>query len=244
MSTDPTQPDPTQPGLTQPGPAEPDRAVTMPGARTAVRPARPEEVGRLLPVCVEAFADEAVSAWVEPDPNRRVRRTRELLAGTLRDAAAAGELLVAHVGDEAVGASLWHGPRSGAETAPALPGSSAADRRIAAVLAATAARHPAAPHLYLSAMGTLPRRRGLGAGSAMLRAGLRRARSLDLPVYLEASTPRNRALYARHGFRDLGTPVPLPDGGPVLQPMWCDLPDGDGQPPAGPNRSVRTRDGS
>lgn len=40
-----------------------------------------------------------------------------------------------------------------------------------------------------------------------------------VPVYLEASTPRNRALYERHGFRDHGEPIPLPDG-PRLQPMW------------------------
>jgi GNAT superfamily N-acetyltransferase len=69
-------------------------------------------------------------------------------------------------------------------------------------------------------MAALPRRRGLGAGTAMLRYGLDRARRLGLPVYLEASTPRNRKLYARHGFHDLGDPIHLPDGGPTLQPMW------------------------
>jgi GNAT superfamily N-acetyltransferase len=74
--------------------------------------------------------------------------------------------------------------------------------------------------VYLSAMAALPRRRGLGAGTALLRHGLERAQGLGLPVYLEASTPQNRKLYARHGFQDHGEPVPLPDGGPVLQPMW------------------------
>lgn len=69
-------------------------------------------------------------------------------------------------------------------------------------------------------MAALPRRRGLGAGTAMLRYGLVRARALGLPVYLEASTPRNRKLYARHGFQDHGEPVHLPEDGPVLQPMW------------------------
>ncbi len=78
------------------------------------------------------------------------------------------------------------------------------------------------PHVYLSAMAILPRRRGLGAGTAMLRHGLDRASGLDLPAYLEASTPRNRRLYARHGFRDRGEPIHLPEGGPVLQPMWHD----------------------
>nr|MDT0657722.1 GNAT family N-acetyltransferase [Micromonospora sp. DSM 115978] len=89
-------------------------------------------------------------------------------------------------------------------------------------MSATAARHPHVPHVYLSSMGTLPARRGLGPGSAMLRHGLDRARGLGLPVYLEASTSRNHALYARHGFVDLGPPLPLPEGGPVLRPMWYD----------------------
>ncbi|MEV2242744.1 hypothetical protein [Micromonospora sp. NPDC049891] len=39
-------------------------------------------------------------------------------------------------------------------------------------------------------------------------------------VYLEASTPLNRKLYARHGFADHGAPIQLPEGGPALQPMW------------------------
>jgi len=98
--------------------------------------------------------------------------------------------------------------------------SSAARRASVAVLSATSARHPDVPHVYLSAMAALPRRRGLGAGTAMLRYGLDRARGLGLPVYLETSAPRNRKLYARHGFRDLGDPIYLPDDGPVLQPMW------------------------
>lgn len=54
----------------------------------------------------------------------------------------------------------------------------------------------------------------------MLRYGLDRAHRLSLPVYLEASTPQSRKLYARHDFVDQGPPLPLPDSGPVLQPMW------------------------
>jgi hypothetical protein len=40
-----------------------------------------------------------------------------------------------------------------------------------------------------------------------------------LPAYLEASSPRNRALYQRHGFYDLERLV-LPANGPTLYPMW------------------------
>lgn len=198
-------------------------------------PATPAEFDVVLPVCAEAFADEAVSAWVEPAPERRLERTRELFATSLRSAVDAGQLLVAWTdAGEPVAASIWmvldgaptaeafeavdDTPTSGTDSAaPAL-----ATRRLAAVLAATSARHPDGPHGYLSAMATRPRRRGLGAGSAMLRHGVAMARDRGLPVYLEASTRQNQRLYAHHGFRAHGTPLPLPDDGPTLQPMWLE----------------------
>lgn len=219
--------------------------------RLIVRPAVPSEFGSVLPVCVEAFADEAVSAWVEPEPGLRQYRTRELFETSLRAAVDAGQLLVAFLpGGVPVAASVWvdldsappaaespEHPEHPEHPEPFRPASATepdlqATRRLTAVLSATNARHPDVPHVYLSAMAALPRRRGLGAGSAMLRYGLDRARGLGLPVYLEASTPRNRKLYARYGFRDLGDPIHLPDGGPVLQPMWHDgeRPTADGAP--------------
>lgn len=178
----------------------------------------------MLPVCVEAFADEAVSAWVEPEPELRQDRARELSATSLRAAVDAGQLLVAFLpGGDPVAASVWtelDGTPPAAEPPAPFEHDRPPTRRLAAVLAATSARHPDVPHVYLSAMAALPRRRRLGAGSAMLRHGLDHARGLGLPVYLEASTPTNRRLYARHGFHDLGEPIHLPEGGPILQPMW------------------------
>lgn len=196
----------------------------MPVPHLIVRPSMPSEFDAVLPVCVEAFADEAVSAWVEPEPGLRQERTRELFTSSLRAAVDAGQLLVAFLpGGEAIAASIW-ADLPGAPPEPELPDDDrTVSRRLADVLSATSARHPDVPHVYLSAMAALPRRRGLGAGAALLRHGLGRAQDLGLPVYLEASTPRNRRLYARHGFQDHGAPIALPDGGPVLQPMWHDV---------------------
>jgi GNAT superfamily N-acetyltransferase len=199
-----------------------------------VRPVVPSEFSSVLPVCIEAFADEAVSAWVEPEPKLRRGRTRELFATSLRAAVDAEQLLAAFLpGGDPIAASVWidldDAAPTGAPPTSDVPGTQMhaqpeedrpAARRLAAVLSATSARHPDVPHIYLSAMAALPRRRGLGAGTAMLHYGLDRARRLGLPVYLEASTPRNRKLYARHGFHDLGDPIHLPDDGPALQPMW------------------------
>jgi hypothetical protein len=39
-----------------------------------------------------------------------------------------------------------------------------------------------------------------------------------LPAYLEATSARNEALYARHGFHTIRD-LPLPDG-PALHAMW------------------------
>jgi ribosomal protein S18 acetylase RimI-like enzyme len=83
-----------------------------------------------------------------------------------------------------------------------------------------AARHPVVPHVYLSSIGVLPEQRGRGVGSAILRHRLASADQSAHPVYLEASTPRNQKLYARHGFQPLGEPIVLGDGGPRPQPMW------------------------
>jgi hypothetical protein len=54
-------------------------------------------------------------------------------------------------------------------------------------------------------------RQGTDLGSAMLRHRLARADTDGLPTYLEASSPRGRALYLRHGFADLGEPVRVAD---------------------------------
>ncbi|QFU89039.1 Acetyltransferase (GNAT) family protein [Amycolatopsis sp. YIM 10] len=177
-----------------------------------VRPAEPSEFDSVLGPCVTAFADEAVSAWVVPDPSSRRARTRELFETSLRAAVDAGQLIAAFDADDSlVAASLW---LRGEGALPVPDGND----RLATVIAATAARHPREPHVYLSSMAALPECRGLGAGSALLRYGIQHAG--ELPIYLEASTPRNRKLYLRHGFEDHGPPIPLPDNGPVLQPMW------------------------
>ncbi len=210
--------------MPNPEPPNPERAPGM-----IVRPAVPAELDVVLPVCVEAFADEAVSAWVEPDPGLRRERTRELFSTSLRAAVDAGQLLVARVDGVPVAGSLWIGLDGAPPAAVTGPVDAAvplvAAERLRTVLAATSARHPDVPHVYLSAMAALPRRRGLGAGSAMLRHGLGLARQRGLPVYLEASTPDNQRLYARHGFRELGAPIRLPDAGPSLQPMWYGVED-------------------
>lgn len=173
-------------------------------------------------MCLTAFSDEAVTAWVLPEPSSRREHMRVLFGTSLRAAVEAEALVAAFSGEAPVAASIWipRGPESHAsEPSEERDG---VTRRWGAVHRATEARHPRTPHLYLASMATLPEWRGQGAGAAMLGYGLERAHALGLPVYLEASTPENQRLYRRHGFHEHGEPLLLPNGGPVLQPMWLD----------------------
>ena len=79
--------------------------------------------------------------------------------------------------------------------------------------------HPSEPVYYLQILATVPAFQGRGIGSAFLRRLTARAYREEMPAYHEATTPRNRALYERHGYVNVGE-LALPDGGPTLWRMW------------------------
>jgi ribosomal protein S18 acetylase RimI-like enzyme len=81
------------------------------------------------------------------------------------------------------------------------------------------AHHPHdRPHHHLAFLATRPDAQCRGLGSALLRHHHRQLDTTNMAAYLEASSPRSRALYERHGYRTLGQPFTLPDG-PPLWPM-------------------------
>ncbi len=99
--------------------------------------------------------------------------------------------------------------------------------------------HPASPpHYYLPFVGVAPDRRGMGIGTALLRATLSRLDREGLGAYLENSNPRNAGLYERLGFATLRT-LRMPDDGPSIWCMWrgprgpADPPDAAGRPAGG-----------
>ena len=77
--------------------------------------------------------------------------------------------------------------------------------------------HPTEPHWYLPLIGVDVTRHGCGYGSALLRHALERCDRDRLPAYLEATSPRSKALYERHGFEELG--VIQAGGSPPMWPM-------------------------
>jgi ribosomal protein S18 acetylase RimI-like enzyme len=166
-------------------------------------------------VLTAAFADDPVARWLLPGD--LAEAPADLLFGPLvQTSAALGELAVSADG---TAAAVWL-PRAAEPSVPegeALPDSLT---RLRTFLALIEARHPVGQeHLYLVFLGVLPAAQGRGLGGALLRERLARADAEGLPAYLEASSPCNRALYERHGFRDAGDPITLPDG-PRLWPMW------------------------
>jgi GNAT superfamily N-acetyltransferase len=81
-------------------------------------------------------------------------------------------------------------------------------------------KHPRQPpHWYLAAIGVAPAWQGRGFGGALMRPVLERCDADGVPAYLEASSPRNRALYERNGF-NLLEECRYADDGPPLWRMW------------------------
>jgi len=92
--------------------------------------------------------------------------------------------------------------------------------RFLRLLALVESKHPGErPHWYLPALGVEPRSQGRGLGSRLMFPVLERCDLQGLPAYLEASSPRNRALYERHGF-EVSEELRLPGDGPPLWLMW------------------------
>ncbi len=129
------------------------------------------------------------------------------------------------IDDGARGAALWTPPgrwdvRLGASILMTPPLVRAVGlTRIARVVRAGSSvhkLHPRAPHYYLFAIGVDPREQGKGVGSALLREVLTRCDAEKACAYLEASTPNNARLYARHGFKVTAEHRMAPDA----PPMW------------------------
>jgi GNAT superfamily N-acetyltransferase len=80
-------------------------------------------------------------------------------------------------------------------------------------------KHAREPHYYLGVLGVEPESQGKGLGRALMQPILERCDRDGIGAYLEASTPRNRALYLRNGF-EVTEEIRFPGGGPPSWRMW------------------------
>jgi ribosomal protein S18 acetylase RimI-like enzyme len=91
--------------------------------------------------------------------------------------------------------------------------------RVLKALTVLEGKHPREPHYYLAFIGVDPEWQGRGLGGAVLAPVLERCDAEGMPAFLEASKPRNRALYERHGFTVMEE-FTLGRGAPPQWRMW------------------------
>jgi GNAT superfamily N-acetyltransferase len=190
--------------------------TTTPAATDVPHPRSHREVP--TDVLTLAFVDDPVMRWFWPEPSVYLRAFATMAEALGAPAVAAGTVDVLPGG-----AALWLPAHTELpeEQLGELLESTVPPGRLAdafAFLQQVADRHPVADHWYLPLVGVDPVVQGHGRGSALLSCGLGRCDRDRLPAYLEASSPRNRALYERHGFTVVGE-IRAGDS-PPLWPMW------------------------
>ena len=186
--------------------------------------ATPADLDVLGQVIAVAFHDLAPSRWLIADPAARSAIFPGYFRLHVAYAMAAG-LVHTTPGRDAV--ALW------LPAGPGDPGPLAGYRqrladatapwtgRFAVFDQVLEAHRPAGVAFWhLAILAVRPGRQGHGIGTVLLHA---RHRDLDqdgAPACLEASSPRARDLYLRHGYTvQPGGPFRLP-GGPAFWPMW------------------------
>jgi GNAT superfamily N-acetyltransferase len=188
----------------------------------SVRAARAEDFGPLAEMLARAFYDDPVTAWFYPDDARRLRHGRRFFSIRLRQLA---DQKLIYTTPELSGAALWTRPgrwredlRQSLMLLPMLPVLLPRIVRSTHAVREIERRHPAAPHYYLSVLGTEPEQQGGGIGSALLGPVLRSCDSDGMGAYLECSKEGNVDFYVRQGFA-VTERIELPDG-PPLWLMW------------------------
>jgi len=196
-------------------------------AASAPRQAKAMDASALGQLFGAAFLHDPVFAWIaRPGPERKA--VLEQFFSWMMDARAIpfGEVWIAQ---DAGAAAAWLPPG-----APVSPGGLVEQVKLlplflklcgitrlsrgAAMADALEKHHPHEPHFYLAVVGVAPGSQGMGLGSAILDATLKRVDATHLPAYLENSNPKNTRLYERAGFVTRGDIAPK--GAPPLLGMW------------------------
>ena len=197
--------------------------MTTTDVDTGIRRATSDDRTALATTIAAGFFDDPVTRWLLPDVEQRralVVPTFEIYVGAYpphgsvpdrRPSRCGGVAAAArHAADRRAGNRVRHrADGAGRLRLPPLP----------AAGGGFAEYHPEEPLYYCQFLSTVPGFQSQGIGSAFLRDMLARADDEGMPAYHEATSPRNRALYERHGYVDQGA-FTLPDGGPTLWRMW------------------------
>jgi GNAT superfamily N-acetyltransferase len=169
-----------------------------------VTPASDEH--RAIATITMAFSDDPVARWFLPDAHRYLTYWPRVLKAFGGAAFANG---TADSIDDCGGVALWLPPGAeldeetlGALAAEAVPASD--QEEVFDFMGQLDNFHPTEPHWFLPFIGVDVTKQGRGYGSALLRHALERCDRDQLPAYLDATSPRNKPLYERHGFEEAG----------------------------------------
>jgi predicted N-acetyltransferase YhbS len=188
--------------------------------------AAPEDTDTVAELIGDAFHSLAANAWLISDPDQRARVLPQIFRIYVEHALSHG---VIDLNVEHTAVAVWL-----RQEGYPVPPPADYDSRLAAICgqltarfqaldAAFDAHHPDdAHHHHLAFLAVRPDRQNRGLGSALLRHHHQQLDGTGLGAYLEASCLQCRALYLRHGYRDLGEPFTLPESGPPFWPMWRD----------------------
>lgn len=176
------------------------------------------ERAHTIATLVMAFSDDPVVRWTYPGTDQYLVHFPEfvqVLGGAAFDAGTADRT--------DGGAALWVPPDTPSDDealGELVERSIDLDRQpdMFAFAEEATGHRPTTPHWYLAFIGVDPLHQGRGKGSELLAQGLARCDADGLPAYLDASSPRNRALYERHGFEVIAE-VQAGDS----PPMWSML---------------------
>lgn len=181
-------------------------------APPAVRPARAEEERDVARVLTDAFVDEAgLNYWLRQGAAKQRARER-FFDRAVKDAVhPERELWVAEDDRARLGAAIWLSPGKKAyDLTPlkqlmltplmlSIAGIGGMSKGFA-LAEKLEALHPHSPHAHLVFLGVATAAQGKGVGSAILKQTLASLDASGTMAFLETTTPRNVALYERHGF--------------------------------------------
>jgi GNAT superfamily N-acetyltransferase len=191
---------------------------------TKVRPATADDLKAISETMGRAFYDDPIFSWFLPDDQARQKALRRMFAMLGRKIYfPKGELYTV---DGTQAASMWAPPdkwkTSVGEQIGMLPAMFRAIGfklpKMLRVLTLMEKKHPEELHYHLGVLGTDPSMQGKGLGSALLDHTLQRCDEEGLPAYLESSSMGSRALYFRHGFKEVEE-VSF-EGSPPFWRMW------------------------
>ncbi len=187
---------------------------------TTITRCTPSDGEHLAGLIARAFTGNPVTDWLARDMGAETDRLRlftDYFRILVDHALTSGEVEAVPDGS---GAALWLPPDAGPppdydERMTEVTGVHRERFRVLDDAMHTA--HPADDvHQHLAFLAVEPGLQSRGHGSALLEHHHRMLDERGVDAYLEASAPRNRALYERSGYASTGATIDLPDG----PPMW------------------------